>query len=49
MGLWTAKALEKDMTKLLKNYAKKQVKNSQSYAYHMGLTPVKDDSFEPKD
>jgi hypothetical protein len=38
----TAKALEKD-------YEKKQIKNTQSYVYRIGLTPVVNTSFEPRD
>lgn len=49
MDFATAKAFEKDMLDLLKRYTSQQVKNGQSYAYHVGLTPVTDTSFEPKD
>ena len=44
-----AKALEKDLEALIKTYEKKQLKNAQSYIYRIGLTPVLNTSFEPKD
>jgi hypothetical protein len=49
MDFATAKAFEKEMLDLLKRYTSQQIKNGQSYAYHIGLTPVTDTSFVIKD
>lgn len=45
----TAKALQKDLRDLLEHYHKKQNPKEQLYFYRVGLTPVQDESFEPKD
>lgn len=45
----TAKALQKDLRELLESYSKKQNPKEQLYFYRVGLTPVQDESFEPKD
>jgi hypothetical protein len=45
----TAKALQHDMRELLESYSKKQNPKEQLYFYRIGLTPVQDESFEPKD
>jgi hypothetical protein len=45
----TAKALQKELRELLESYSKKQNSKEQLYFYRVGLTPVQDESFEPKD
>lgn len=45
----TAKRLQKDLHELLESYEKKQTQGEQHYFYRVGLTPVQDESFEPKD
>lgn len=45
----TAKTLQKDLHELLESYEKKQTQGEQHYFYRVGLTPVQDESFEPKD
>jgi hypothetical protein len=45
----TAKAFEKDLRKLLECYHEKQNAKEQLYYYRIGLTPVQDESLEPKD
>jgi hypothetical protein len=45
----TAKALQKDLHELLESYEKKQTQGEQLYFYRVGLTPVQDESLEPKD
>jgi hypothetical protein len=45
----TAKAFEKELRKVLECYHEKQNSKEQLYYYRVGLTPVQDESFEPKD
>jgi hypothetical protein len=45
----TAKALQKDLRALFESYHKKQNPKEQLYLYRIGLTPVQDESLEPKD
>jgi hypothetical protein len=45
----TAKALQKELQELLESYEKKQNPKEQLYFYRVGLTPVRDESLEPKD
>lgn len=45
----TAKALQKDLRELLESYSKKQNSKEQLYFYRIGLTPVQNESLEPKD
>jgi hypothetical protein len=45
----TAKALQKDLQELFESYHKKQNPKEQLYLYRIGLTPVQDESLEPKD
>ncbi len=45
----TAKAFERELRELLEHYHKKQNPKEQLYFYRIGLTPVQDESFEPKD
>jgi predicted transcriptional regulator len=45
----TAKNFQRDLRNLLERYQKLQTSNEQLYFYRIGLTPVRDDSFDPKD
>jgi hypothetical protein len=45
----TAKDLQKDLRALFESYHKKQNPKEQLYLYRIGLTPVQDESLEPKD
>jgi hypothetical protein len=45
----TAKNFQRDLKELLERYKNLQTANEQLYFYRVGLTPVQDESFEPKD
>ncbi len=45
----TAKSFQQDLRELLEKYHKQQNPKEQLYFYRVGLTPVKDESYEPKD